>query len=489
MGKSPRISVPTLAAIPAQTRILLIYLQMDYEKVNSTSPLDNIAMHLRPLLGLQYLVAAARTVGMEAVILDRRIMVFDETDVLKVIERLDIQCVGFYTSFALTKTNLAFIRKLRAVSAVPIVVGGPGYRDHAGFLEAGANWVCKGEGEETFIEILRNLGRPQADWSQIKGLCYLQDGQTIETADRPLLDFDQLFWPVRDNFVPVECYTDYFMPGFRKPYITLTASRGCPYRCTYCDSHYLWRNKVRQRTPDHVLEEVDHAVKTWNIRYIDFLDDVFGLTYEWVEEFGSKLRERRYDLKYKFLVNPRTFGNKQRQAFAWCARSGGNVVGIGMQSADENTLLKLHRGADTPAKLKEAVANAKQHDICTFVSFILGFPYEPENAPATTIKLIKEAKPHLIDAYPLIYLTGTELEQSVRENPALDKYSYEDRRARAVKVKRSFYLSPANMFRILSWILRNNPSWLVYVLRQYRFFIEFVAGFKQKTADEQRTHP
>ena len=55
------------------------------------------------------------------------------------------------------------------------------------------------------------------------------------------------------------------------------------------------------------------------------------------------------------LMNPHTFGDKQKKMMPLLARSGCNVVGIGMQSAEMETIIAIKRKKDTPEALINAV--------------------------------------------------------------------------------------------------------------------------------------
>lgn len=467
--------------LESNPKVLLLYLQMDYENINNTNKFDDKTLHLRPLLGLQYLVGAARSVNVEAIILDNRILRFSVETLLRFIKKHSVMLLGFYTSFALTRANSEFIRELRKHSDIPIIVGGPGYSEYETLLEAGADLICIGEGEATFIEVIQNIQNKNKDWTSVDGVVYISDDKIIQNKPRKLIDVNTNPWPVRDNFLPITYYLDYMIPGYRPPYITMLGTRGCPYRCSYCDSPSMWSFKVRQRTPDSLLEEIDYAVERWGVRYIDFLDDVFGLTYQWMEEFCSKLIEKKYDLKYKMLMNPRTFGKDQNKVLELCAKSGANCLGIGMQTADVSTLEAINRTPDTPEKLKEVVKIAHKNGIMTYVPFIVGFPHEPEDAPEKIIKLVDEVRPMLIDCYPLIYLKNTVLEKGLNDGEYSNKYSYEERVTKATKVKKHFYSSPKNLLQFFFWLCKNNPKWILYMASHGFFFIKFVFGAKIKT--------
>lgn len=461
-------------------QILLIYLEMEFAGNNAAFDFQSKGIYLRPTLGMQYLVGVARGIGVEAVVIDNRIHSFDEKMLAKFIETYNIQLVGFYTSFAHTDVNSRFVINLKKLTDIPVIAGGPGYTEHEQLLHAGVDVVVRGEGEETFKELIQRVQKGgKRDWSDIDGINYIENSDFISSPDRQLLNPDDISFPVRDNLFSPFVYTDFVLPGARSPYITMFTNRGCPHICTFCDSPNIWSHTVRHRTPDNVLAEIDYAVDQWGVRFIDMVDDVFGIDPIWVEEFCTKLIERKYDLKYKILMNPHTFGDKQKKMVKLLARSGCNNVGIGMQSAELKTIFAIKRKSDTPDRLISSIKACKENGMLTFVSFIVGFPTDSKDAADNIISLVKKAKPTVIDCYPLVFLKGTELEQSLSKGDVLESHTYEKRFRDAKKVRRSFYLSPTNILIFLFWLLKNNPGWLIYMSTKMTYLIRFVIGKKE----------
>lgn len=299
-------------------------------------------------------------------------------------------------------------------------------------------------------------------------------------------NLDTLNIPDRDS-IDIYTYRDYYLLGFRYPYVSMMAARGCPYRCTFCDTHNVWKKEVRQRTPDNCLEEIDILVKKYGVRYIDMVDDVFGIRHQWVEEFCRKLIERKYDIHYKVLANPSTFGGYQAKAFEWLAKSGCDSVGIGMQTADQNTLKAINRGKDDFEKLKRLIAITNKNGLMTFVSFIAGFPDEPEDAHQQIMRVVDELRPTVIDCYPLIYLQGTELYSDYTTGKIDDTYPYWVRVKRALAVKRHFYTQPRSVFNIFKWIFKNNPGWIKIALLKHPNYIAGIVGFTKRKNEDVET--
>src|SRR5439155_94733 len=58
-------------------------------------------------------------------------------------------------------------------------------------------------------------------------------------------------------------------------YAILTTSRGCPWDCNYCAARALndGSNKIRERSPEDVLEEIEDKMQRFGIRHFGFYED------------------------------------------------------------------------------------------------------------------------------------------------------------------------------------------------------------------------
>jgi anaerobic magnesium-protoporphyrin IX monomethyl ester cyclase len=356
------------------------------------------------------------------------------------------------------------VKNLKQYTQVPIAMGGPGYTDYEVLLKAGVDFVCEGEGELTIIDLIKNIQSNKSDWSIVDGISYVQNGEIIVNKRREQVkNLDNLDFPLRDNFIPPTVYHDYHLPGFRAPYIGMLTNRGCPRRCSFCDSPNIWDQTVRHRSVDNVMEEIDYAVDKWKIRYIDFVDDIFGINHRWTEEFANKLIERNYDLKFKILMNPSSFGKRQDKIVRLLTKAGLDTVGIGVQTADDQMLTKIRRKGEGKEQLKDLVKSCRKNGVLSFANFILGMPGEEIHTAAKKIKdLLDEVRPLVMDCYPYVLLRGTEIDIDVKEGRSELMYDYETRFGAAQSVVRHFYTSPINLFNIFKWFLLHNPSGIRY---------------------------
>jgi radical SAM superfamily enzyme YgiQ (UPF0313 family) len=178
--------------------------------------------------------------------------------------------VGFscYTTDVIGVKILANLVK-KTFPDIPIVLGGP----HVNALPAGvldfiksADYAIFGEGEETFSELLNLLSNGKPSIETIAGLVYRKNGHIKKNESR-LFRQDMDLFPFPDRTL-----------GYRSNYKyddLITTSRGCPFKCIYCTSRGTWRNKVRFRSVENVIQEIRLLRELFDTQRITLIDDTF----------------------------------------------------------------------------------------------------------------------------------------------------------------------------------------------------------------------
>lgn len=109
---------------------------------------------------------------------------------------------------------------------MPVVWGGvhPTFNPHDAFRQGTADFVVRGEGEETFLELCRKIENGAKDFSDVLGISYMAEGKIVHNATRPLLeDVDKIPFPASHLILYPESF-DHKSMG------SMIASRGCPWR-------------------------------------------------------------------------------------------------------------------------------------------------------------------------------------------------------------------------------------------------------------------
>ncbi len=101
----------------------------------------------------------------------------------------------------------------------------------------------------------------------------------------------------------------------------LMATRGCPYRCTFCSNPVMYGTRWVARSPDHVLDEIQRYQDRYGATDFPFWDLTMVLKRDWVLDFCSKVEERGMEFTWQLPSGTRAEIVDHEVARALC-RSG-----------------------------------------------------------------------------------------------------------------------------------------------------------------------
>lgn len=295
-----------------------------------------------------------------------------------------------------------------------------------------ADYVCIGEGEQTILDVARNVKNGNIDLKQINNLCYKESDNIKCNSLYPLIDdLDKL--PFSDH-LPKYSYirtAKKIIPLtqriFRKyarhagTNYCIMSSRGCPFSCTYCCNNAINRlynsNKVRHRSVANVISEIEQAVHdNPYIQYINFLDDSFlSMGNEYLQEFCLQYKQK---INKPFIIRsiPVFINREKIQALK---TAGIGWISLGLQSGSDRTCRDIYKRKSLKSDFLNATQIIKDYDIAAIYDVILDNPFETEEDQWETIHaLIETPKPFYTQLFSLTSYLGTELFEKVcREYP------------------------------------------------------------------------
>ena len=445
-----------------QKNILLAYISQD-DGSYSLRGKPEYELCRRPQLGFQYLSAVLEQAGYKVEIWDQSFSYFSFNTFLDQIKSGDYLFVGFYAADSMLAKICQYIEDIKQSYDINIVVGGPGTMYPRPYLKAGADVLCIGEGEVTVLEIVDYLNgnRTRRD---MKGVCWMDEGQVVYAPPQNLIqDMDSIPFPDRTK-IDVRSYHDYYIYNMRTPYVTMMAARGCAYQCSFCTSHEVWRKKVRTRSPENVVAEIDHLVCDYGVKYISFQDDVFAPNIKWLKVFTTLLKSRQYDLKWMCILHPMSFRKNREEALDMLKGAGCDCISMGLQSSDPVVLKGICRNSDEPSNAFDLIQKAKKRGFLTSMGCIFGLPGDTIESLEGTVNYIMDCKPHHAEFYTLTVLHGSKIDQDFGGG-AVCEVDEAQLRIMTAKASRRFYTNPKTLWRNLSYVLIKRPSWLLVGLR------------------------
>ncbi len=277
------------------------------------------------------------------------------------------------------------------VNPTPLVImGGP----HSTFFPEVINHpaldaICRGAAENTFPQLL-SRANGQGLPVDVDGFWVKRDNEIFENPPAPLLeDLDQLPIPSRKSL-----YQDY--PFIRKmPFRKMITGRGCPHNCNYCYNHTLRKilkgkgKYLRRRSVSHVVDEVVYLKNTFGCEFIDFNDDLFTISSDWVMEFSQEYARRA---NIPFCCNVRV--DRINDQLAKALASGGcRVVKFGLESGDEQLRHTVLNKSTTDEQIRECAHILRDNGIKFQTYNMLGLPGEDLDMAMKTVRINQEIKP------------------------------------------------------------------------------------------------
>jgi radical SAM superfamily enzyme YgiQ (UPF0313 family) len=244
---------------------------------------------------------------------------------------------------------------------IPVVFGGP----HVTFkpeeaLEF-ADYVVRGEGEETVVELLRWLkDGDQSSLSEIRGLSYRTDGEIHHNPSRsPLRELDALPYPDLS-----------LIEGFEKmKVVPMITSRGCPFNCTFCSVTKMFGRRYRFRSSLKVIEEIESLCREFPDRAFFFYDDNFTASPGRTKALLEEVLRRR--VRFRWAAQTRADVTKDERLIALMREAGCYRLFIGLESVNPETL-KAYRKSQTVEEIEECIEILRRHDISVHGMFALG---------------------------------------------------------------------------------------------------------------------
>lgn len=258
------------------------------------------------------------------------------------------------------------IRAAKAAGVPRVVVGGPHVNDFPQECRdlPGVDAVVKGEGQQPMLELVNTWARGE-EARGIAGVMAHPDDPV--PAEDVYFSNDLDAYPVLDRTL-IEYERYYDVMGAGGIFTTMVTSRGCPYRCTFCNTP---RHRYRVMSPQRACDEIAACIAL-GIREIYFVDDTFNITNSRVHELCDEILRR--GLEFSWTVRFRVKG-VDRPLLEKMKAAGCSRIQLGVEQGTEEGLLRLKKDV-TSREIEHAFALCREVGIHTVAYFMIGTPTE-----------------------------------------------------------------------------------------------------------------
>lgn len=416
---------------------------------------------IAPPLGIAYMAGVLQENNIDVEILDASAEDMDFKDVEKELLKRKPDLV------ALTALTPTIGRALETAQVVKetlpdsIVVMG-GYHPTFNFIETledeNVDIVIRGEGEYIMLNLVQALEN-QSSLHDVKGIVFEDKNskEIVVNPEAPLIqDLDELPFPAL-NLLPMKKYRLLDMDTHMTTMIT---TRGCPMQCSFCSSAAMHGKKIRERSVENIVNEIEYLNTNYDIDTIAFMDDTFTLKKRKVMAICDEILKRNIEIMWGCTSRVDTLDEKLLKKMK---EAGCITIFIGVESADQQQLDNMCKNT-TIAKIENAFKIAHKLKIRTIASVALGMPGDTKEIMNKTVKFVHKLKPNyaiysLATPYPGTRFYKEAFEKNLIKIKDWSKYtlitpiletidcSLNDMRKIQAKAFMKFYLRPHYIIR------------------------------------------
>jgi anaerobic magnesium-protoporphyrin IX monomethyl ester cyclase len=295
------------------------------------------------------------------------------------------------------------------------------------------------------------------DLSQLNGLVKVTS----------LTDLDSLPCPDFTGF-PIEKY-GYFPAIVQKPFVTLQASLGCPYSCSYYCTYGEYQGpKIRQRSPKKVVDDILHVQKEYGIKGIQFRDPTFGLNKAFIPSLCQEIKDRNVNIKWGMETRLDLLNEDNiKMMFDVGLRN----INVGIETTDEEIAKMNKRKLISESHQEKIITLCEKLGIKISAFYILGYDKDNEKSVKATINYARKlntmtARFSVSTPYP-----GTGYYMQLEKEGRLltkdwEKYSQfnlvyshpnfspEQIKSLLGRAIREYYFRPSYFWKVLKWKIR-----------------------------------
>ncbi len=342
---------------------------------------------LRVPIGLGYITAAVTNAGYDVEILDidRLRLSDDQVEAELANRKYDIVLLGCMINGYKKVKKITYLARKFSRSAI-IIAGNTVASSIPKHLldNTEVDIAVMGEGDFTIVELLDCI-KAKDNLQKVDGICFKENGVFVETAKRDgVPDLDTL--PIVNwDLFNAKSYIAKAKDGVNEPcpipyeerrVMSLCASRGCAYSCSFC-YHAFLGYKYRFRSPEHVLKELILMKEKYDVNYVNFWDEITFLKTDWCDGFLDLL----LDADLGIYWNAGCRGDFLNDSNAYLAekmkKSGCIGLSYSLESANQEILKAMNKrlNLDQISRHKQIMDNA---GLASWVSIVIGYPQETE---------------------------------------------------------------------------------------------------------------
>jgi len=341
----------------------------------------------------------------------------DRNDLIATVDKVKPDVIAYSVNVIGYQRTIKAHKKAKGIHNFISIMGGP----HPTFSpetysESGMDAYCIGEGEYAFRDFLVKVEHGDS-FDNVENLVTKNGANPL----RPYIkDLDEL--PPADRDLVI---SNSFLKNTAKK--TFYASRGCPFKCTYCCNNYyreLYRGKgpiVRRFSVGRLIREIEDVGRKYRMDFVKFGDDCFVLKADgWLDEFSEEYPER-IGIPFNCYLRLDTIDDAMLKLLK---KAGCFSVHLSVDSTSRHVREDILQRQMRSENIVERLRKIREYGINTLVNYMLAVPESTLQDDLDTIKLSREARVTYTNYSTTVPMEKTELYNYCVQQGLVDPSTY-----------------------------------------------------------------
>jgi len=318
------------------------------------------------------------------------------------------------------------IKEIRGIRTdIPIVLGG-GITAVEGELMMNTlrpNYAVVGEGEFIFTRLLSAIEN-NVDARKVAGIWCWDGDSPIYTGDgESPKHLDELPLPDLDSFginehIRIQGNHGYYSNHLTRldvgPSFPISASRSCPFKCTFC--HHAGMGDYKKHNIVKVVDQIESYINTYGVNGFSIYDELFSANKARVVEFCRLLKERNLNIKWFCQLR---MDQIDLPMLKMMRETGCHYISFGIESGSDAVLDSMKKKI-TKQIIADAVKMVREAKIGIQGNFLFGDPAETEETIKESIQFQEDNQLYFCDWSAVIPYAGTPIYKGAVQNGLIE---------------------------------------------------------------------
>jgi len=425
-----------------------------------------------PPLGILYLAKMLELKGHSVNVIDCNAAKITKNQIKKAALTSDVIGMTVYSQPLELNNSIMLSQIVKSTNPdMPLVIGGP----HSSLLpkktlqDLKADVCVKGSGENVINPIINALQQKKS-LASIPGICYRKGTSVKDTGpEREIHNLDTIPFPSRHL---VDKYEYGYMLGKKMgmgKVTSLTSSRGCVYRCRFCNLHaHLphWSH----RSIENICREIDE-IAAQGYDTLVFVDDNFMVDTKRVAAIMDYIIKNKINLRF-WIFGARA-DSGERKLYEKMRDAGVELINFGLESGNQKVLNYYNKNLKLE-DVRKTINLSKEMGFFISSTFIIGSPVETKQTIFDTINFAKSLTIDAAIFYLYTYTYKSQIwEEAVKDDliksdeyrvlpdskRGLGNFTTDELMDLVVEANKCFYLNPKRWFREIKWAIMYRKLW------------------------------